>query len=330
MKNDYPPLKLDPEFVAMVRERTECRDGHEPLFERDPSREAKGIAQTIQNSCPRMAGTLEAAGILERFAEILHGEILKLAGDFCKSRRLSPSEAESEARKELIPWCWEMQEEWLAAYCVDWEPEPDPDLYGPDDPRHSQYRESEEDDESGIPQLRFEPGEAFVVQGKLVNAIQAILQNRSLTSAQLMNLGAFLWLVERLPEHHIGYFGQIDLTSDHGDGAGWRSVTISEDGLALDEGEIIRGDCGTDHESKTVFRVSETCGSDSEPYFDLEEWLRYFANDAGDPDVEFSVDWYPDGEMPTCEEITMNDKRPPAYSSSLSRQCFSNPIPGSE
>jgi hypothetical protein len=302
MNTENRILTLDPELVADVRSQVE-EWNEELLNPWKPSHAAKGVVQIIRNSCPRMADALEAAGIFEPWAEMLHDQVLDLA-IANRLAGMAPSEAESEARKDLIPWCWEMQEEWLEACCLDYAPEPDPDLYGPDDPRHSQYEEPEEEDDDGIPLLRFEPGQSRLIQDKLAAAVKSALKNRELSSPQMMKLGAFLWLVERLPEHHEKYTGQIELSCDHGeDGAGWTKVTISGDGLALDKGEIVRGEYGSDHPSKTVFRVSSTSASDYDLDFDLEEWLRDFVGDAGDTDVEFSVEWYPENEMPPSGEI---------------------------
>ncbi len=314
MNTENRILTLDPELVADVRSQVE-EWNEELLNPWKPSHAASGITQAIRNSSPRMADALEAAGIFEPWAEMLHDQILNLK-EANRLNGMTPSEAESEARKDLIPSCWEMQEEWLAASCIDYESESDPDLYGPDDPRHSQYREPVEEYEDGIPMLRFEPGQSRLIQDKLKAAVESALKNREISSEQMMNLGAFLWLVERLPEHHANYTGKIDIISDHGEGAGWRSVTVSEDGLALDEGQIVRGDCGTDHESKTVFQVSETCDPNHDLYFDLENWLSNFVNDAGDPHLDFTVEWYPDGEMPKSLKAS-GDSEPLYQASSI-------------
>lgn len=298
MNAESRALTLNPELIAAVRDQVV--EWNEKLLEPwIPSPAAKGIAQSIRNSCPRMAQALEAAGIFESWAEMLHDEILDVARYLRECGVMeTANEAEHEARHHLLPWCWEMQEEWLEAHCLDYEPEPDPDLYGPDDPRHSQYKEPEEEDEVGMPLLRFEPGQSRLVQDMLAAAVQCALKNRSLSSKQVMNLGAFLWLVERLPEHHQQYTAQIELSWDYGDGSGWTMVTFSGDGLALDKGEIIRSEYGSDHPSKRVFQVSPTSASDYDLDFDLEEWLRHFVNDAGDTDVELSVEWYPEDAMP--------------------------------
>ena len=55
-------LTLDPELVADVRRQVE-EWNEELLNPWKPSAAARGIVQTIKNSCPRMADALEAAGI---------------------------------------------------------------------------------------------------------------------------------------------------------------------------------------------------------------------------------------------------------------------------
>lgn len=289
-------LTLESELVVDVRRQV--AKWNEALGDSwEPSHAAKEIVQIIRNSCPRMALALDAAGIFEPWAEMLHDKILSLAVVH-RNRGLSLSDAESEARKDLVPWCWNMQEEWLARHCIDYEPETDPDVYGTDDPRHSQYHEPDEDEDGGIPLLLFEPGQSTLIQGKLVAAVHSVLKSRRLSAEQVMQLGSFLWLVERLPEHHEQYTAQIELSWDYGDGAGWTMVTISEDGLALDKGEIFRYEYGSDHESKTVFKVSSNRAPNYDLDFYLEEWLRDFVDDAADPDVKFSVEWYPEDVMP--------------------------------
>lgn len=295
MNIDNRILTLDPKLVADVCSQVE-EWNEELLNPWKPSPAAQSIAQTIRNSSPRMADALEAAGIFEPWAEMLHDRILNLKQSNSE-RGITSSEAECEARKNLIPCCWEMQEEWLAASCIDYKPESDPDLYGPRDPRHSQYRESE-DPEDAFPRFEMSPAEGWLIEGKLKAAVRAALAHRNFQALDVMKIGAFLWLVERLPENHKDYLGRIELTCEHGSGATWGSVTISDDGLVLAEGEIIRGEVGTDQESRIVFQVTDNSGSDPDLYFDLEHWLNKFAAEAGDPTIEFSMDWYPDDQLP--------------------------------
>jgi len=293
-------LTLDPELVADVH--TQVEEWSEELLNPwQPSHAARGIVQTIKNSCPRMAEALEAAGIFEPWAEMLHDEILDLARDL-RDREVmaTANEAEHEARQHLLPWCWEMQEEWLEAHCIDYEPEPDPDLYGPDDPRHSQYEEAEEEHEAPI--LKFGSGELSMIQSALSKSIKALLGSNRVESGDVMCLGAMLSLVERLPRHHEGYSGTITLSSDIGTGVGWKSFSIGDDGLMLNAGEIIRGEWGSDSSSRTILMVTEKSSSSSDPFFDLEDWLSDFSNDAADADVTFNVDWFPEDEMPAFGE----------------------------
>lgn len=158
--------------------------------------------------------------------------------------------------------------------------------------------QNEESVEDEAPRLRFLPGEMELIKGKLGEAVCAAMKNRKLSPEEMMQMGAFLWLVERLPTHHEEYTGRIHLSCDYGEGSGWTMVTISEDGLELDKGEIIRGAWGSDHESKTVFRATSSGGSDFDADFYLEEWLRDFVSDAGDQEMKLSTEWFPEEEMP--------------------------------
>ena len=209
------------------------------------------------------------------------------------------NEAEHEARQHLLPWCWEMQEEWLEAYCLNYVPEPDPDLYGTEDPRHSQHDEPEE--ECDVPTLKFEGGDLSKIQRALVKSIKALLVRSGIESREVMCLGAMLSLIERLPRFYEEYSAQIELSSDMGTGVGTKAVTINADGLMLDVGEIIRGEWGSDSSSRTILLVTEKSSSNSDPFLVLEEWLTYFSNDAADADVDFRVDWFPEDEMPNFE-----------------------------
>lgn len=240
-----------------------------------------------------MAASLEAAGILEPWAETLHEQVLEVA-ELNHRAGMTASEAESEARKDLLPCSWEAQEEWLATTAVDYEPMVDPDLYHPD-------QEDEEIDESapeGIPLLRSRFGELELVREKLTHAIRSAMRKRELPPEVIMELAGVLCLVTRLPEHHEDFTGKLDLTRDFGDGAGWKSVTIDEGGLSLETGEIIRGSYGTDHTSKVVFQATRQGSSGLDCDFDLEDWLYGFIADAQDPNVEMTLEWYPDMEIP--------------------------------
>lgn len=77
-----------------------------------PSLAAKQLAQGLRNSCPTMAKLLEEARILEPWAEMLHDQVLELK-EANGLNGMTPSEAESQARMELIPSNPEMEAEWL-------------------------------------------------------------------------------------------------------------------------------------------------------------------------------------------------------------------------
>ncbi len=74
-----------------------------------------------------------------------------------------------------------------------------------------------------------------------------------------------------------------------------KKSTQTEDGIPLFQFEL--GQC-----------LSSTIASDYDLDFDLEEWLRDFVNDAADPDTEFSIEWYPENEIPSTGEIRHDPK----------------------
>lgn len=160
--------------------------------------------------------------------------------------------------------------------------------------------ESDEDiaesDEGHV--LRFGHGELWTIEAKLREAVQRALKNRKLSSRQIMELGAFLWLVEQLPTNHEEYCASLELSVDYGEGAGWRTVGIGEYGLEMRQGETIRSSYGSDHSSETVYKATTSRDSDFSLEFDLDEWLWHFARDCGGTDWEFSVSWYPEDTMP--------------------------------
>ncbi|MBG7608634.1 MAG: hypothetical protein IZT59_11495 [Verrucomicrobia bacterium] len=110
-----------------------------------------------------------------------------------------------------------------------------------------------DDEPDGIPRLQFDHGECSMIQAKLMKTVRGAVKNRSLPAQDMMNLGAILWLLERLPEHHAEYTGILTLSSSHSEGREWKTMTLSEDdGLSLEYGEIVRGDYSSDHFSKTT------------------------------------------------------------------------------
>lgn len=150
--------------------------------------------------------------------------------------------------------------------------------------------EMQEIEEEGIPKLMLHWEETDLLKQKLTQAVKSALSSRDLSCEQIMKLGAFLWSVEILPKHYRKFAGTIKFTSENDDGKSWMTVTISEEGLALDQGGLERYDYGCDSFSKTVFNVTTTSRPDYEIYFDLEEWLRNFTDHAEDSHVEFSID----------------------------------------
>jgi hypothetical protein len=78
-----------------------------------PSPAAKTLAAGLRESCPKMAKALEQAEILEPWAEMLHDRVLSLRRVLKEESGMTPSEAESQARMDLIPSNPEMETEWL-------------------------------------------------------------------------------------------------------------------------------------------------------------------------------------------------------------------------
>lgn len=138
-----------------------------------------------------------------------------------------------------------------------------------------------------------------IFQDKLMEAVRGAIKCRNLPATDLMNHGAVLWLLERLPVLHHEYTAILTLSSFHSEGSGWRTMTLSlDDGLSLEYGEVIRGDYGSDHFSKTIFKTTPTRCADWEDAIGLDDWLHCFARDAAESDYELSVEWFPEGEMP--------------------------------
>ncbi len=291
MESEFPIPTINSEFVAEVLDQVRIWNDElkEPWV---PSPAALTMAQGLRNSCPTMAAALEKAGILEPFAEMLHDQVLdlKLAN---REAGMVPSEAMSQARMELVPSTPEMQEEWLAANCDDYEQTPDPDL-------HDQCEGAEGDFDDGEDELfRYSHGEGYLLKGKLQEAIRSILKSRNLSAREIMELGAFLWLVDQLPRHHEEFCGDMTLSINYeGEGSAWRSVQIGGEGLEIRRGETTRYEYGCDSHSETVYNVSRDTEAEFEQFCDLDDWLWHFVSDCGDSEWEISISWYPEDVMP--------------------------------
>jgi hypothetical protein len=106
--------RLNPSLIFLVKKQvvTWSKELKNPPWVASPA--AKTLAQGIRNSCPKMAAALEKAGILEPWAEMLHDQILAVKLENRKAG-MSVSEAESQARMELVPSTPEMEADWLEA-----------------------------------------------------------------------------------------------------------------------------------------------------------------------------------------------------------------------
>ena len=106
--------RLNPSLIVLVKKQaaTWSKELKNPPWVASPA--AKTLAQGIRNSCPKMAAALEAAGILEPWAEMLHDQVLEVKLENRKAG-MTASEAESQARLELIPSTPEMEADWLEA-----------------------------------------------------------------------------------------------------------------------------------------------------------------------------------------------------------------------
>ena len=68
--------RLNPSLIVLVKKQaaTWSKELKNPPWIASPA--ARTLAQGIRNSCPKMAAALEAAGILEPWAEMLHDQVL--------------------------------------------------------------------------------------------------------------------------------------------------------------------------------------------------------------------------------------------------------------
>jgi hypothetical protein len=104
---------LKPALIVQVRKQVV--DWNKELLQPwEPSQAARNLAQTVRNNCPKMAAELEAAEILESWAEMLHDRIWDLMLEFRKQGRPA-NEAMSQAMMELVPASDQQEKEWLAA-----------------------------------------------------------------------------------------------------------------------------------------------------------------------------------------------------------------------
>lgn len=118
----------------------------------------------------------------------------------------------------------------------------------------------------------------------LIAAVRAALRRPAIDPETIMHLGGFLRLVLRLPGHDEDSMASMSLGLDTGEGTGTWQASFGSDGLELSTSEIIRGQWGSDHESRTVFRATSAyCDAKD----DLEDWLHHFVTMAGsDYDLE--------------------------------------------
>jgi hypothetical protein len=278
MNTENRILTVEPELVATVRKQV--RDWSLELEDPPwiPSPAAKTLARGLRESCPTMAKALEQAEILEPWAEMLWERMWILKRSLQEDVGMTPSEAESQARMELIPSSPEMEAEWLEANCVDYDPEEF------EEPQYSRPLLRLGEDDSWIPQM-------------LEHCIRTALQRRDLPSETIMRLGAMLWVVEQLPQHCEECTAILTVSQDRGSGVASWDVRFDEEGLTLETNEIMRGEWGTDYNSREILKVTQTrwsTGMDDDP----REWLDRICKKAGKADYEVSVEWYPEYQMP--------------------------------
>ncbi len=124
------------------------------------------------------------------------------------------------------------------------------------------------------------------VRDGLATAALAALRRPGISGETVAALGAFLQMVERLPEHDENSATSLSFSDDTGEGAGHWEAAFDSEGVELWTGEIFRGPQGTDHETRIVFRVTaDGCMAVD----DLADWLHNFARMAEDPDCDMIV-----------------------------------------
>lgn len=115
--------------------------------------------------------------------------------------------------------------------------------------------------------------ELETVRARLIDAVRGALRRPLIDGETVEHLGAFLRLVELLPEHDEDCTASMRLTFDSGEGAGIWEADFSSEGLELSRTELFRGEWGTDSESKTVFKATAERSSADDG---LDEWLHHF------------------------------------------------------
>lgn len=122
--------------------------------------------------------------------------------------------------------------------------------------------------------LKFTAWELEQVRGYLTDAVRGALRRPGLDGEAVVALGAFLKMVERLPDYDEGNSASMTLSDDTGEGVGIWEAAFNSEGLELSTSEIFRSPYGSDHECRIVFKTSADWSSATDG---LEDWLKDFA-----------------------------------------------------
>lgn len=156
--------------------------------------------------------------------------------------------------------------------------------------------DDEPEPEYSRPLLRL-GSDAQRLKDKIEHCVRIALQRLDLPAETVMRLGAMLWLVEQMPQHCEECTGTLSVSQDRGTGVASWEIRFDEEGLTFETNEIMRGDRGTDYNSREILKVTETRWSQSmgeEP----QDWLDQICSYARMPDYQISVEWYPEYHMP--------------------------------
>jgi hypothetical protein len=173
-----------------------------------------------------------------------------------------------------------MEAEWLATHCVDY------------------TRDNHEDEsDSGRPKLKLREENDFWLRNQLKRIILTALGRANLRAESVMNLGAILWLIEKLPVHYEEYMGSFRVTKIVGENSVTWEFRFDEEGLTLQTSEIMKGEWGNDFYSVDVLKLTPTSWNE-QLGADLDEWTDNFCKYAAQMDDRVPAEWYPEYQMP--------------------------------
>lgn len=131
----------------------------------------------------------------------------------------------------------------------------------------------------------------------LREVVEIALRRFGLGGLGIARLGCLKWLMDELPAFHPEYFGAMTLSADYETGVAMWTIKVSDEGLCVRVGEILRDSYGSDYSSTEIFKVGDEEGN----YFkcdDWEDWVAVIRRNAADPDISLQVEWFPEDVLP--------------------------------